>query len=94
VTVEGYACTLVTQAEATEIAGTPVGEPKAAGATCVFTSPPTGNTAQVGVGPGAKKFLDIQREIGHVLANEYGIKATEEIKSGQEYKPAVSICTG
>ncbi|MEV4656999.1 hypothetical protein [Micromonospora sp. NPDC049301] len=67
------ACALVTKTEAEKLAGTPLEDPleKAAADrdTCTYTGPVTGPTAQVEVyvGDGAKKFLDIDRELGHKL---------------------------
>jgi hypothetical protein len=66
------ACTLVTKAEAEKLAGTrledPVEKPEDRD-TCTYTGPLSGPTAQVEVyvGDSAKKFLDIDRELGHKL---------------------------
>ncbi|MEV4123295.1 DUF3558 family protein [Micromonospora sp. NPDC049645] len=66
------ACTLVTKQEAEKLAGTrledPLEKPEDRD-TCTYTGPVTGPTAQVEVyvGDGAKKFLDIDRELGHEL---------------------------
>ncbi|MEH0931522.1 DUF3558 family protein [Micromonospora sp. CPCC 205558] len=66
------ACTLLTKDEAEKLAGTPLQDPleKAEDRdSCTYTGPVTGPTAQVEVyvGDGAKKFLDIDRELGHKL---------------------------
>jgi hypothetical protein len=63
------ACSLVSKQEAEQVAGTPLDPPLAVRETCTYTGPVTGPTAQVEifVGPGAKKYLDVEREIGHEL---------------------------
>ncbi|WJK33583.1 DUF3558 family protein [Solwaraspora sp. WMMA2065] len=68
-------CDLVTQQEAEQLAGTPLDAPQQVEATCTFTSPPSGPTAQVEVfvGPGAKKILDINRELGHEFRELPGV---------------------
>jgi hypothetical protein len=69
------ACSLVSKQEAEQVAGTPLDPPLAVRETCTYTGPVTGPTAQVEifVGPGAKKYLDIEREIGHELRPLAGI---------------------
>lgn len=61
------ACELVTRAEAVALATTPLNAGVPAQDTCVYTGPVTGPTAQVEVafGDGSKKFLDIDRTLGH-----------------------------
>jgi len=64
------ACALVTKGEAEKLAGTPLQDPPEKPEdrdTCTYTGAPNGPTAQVEVyvGDGAKKFLDIDRELGH-----------------------------
>lgn len=72
-------CALVSQAEAEVLAATPLEAGVPAGIpgerTCTYTGPVTGPTAQVEVftGPGAKKFLDIDRELGHEITTVAGI---------------------
>ncbi|AVT35726.1 DUF3558 domain-containing protein [Plantactinospora sp. BB1] len=63
------ACALVTKAEAEKLAGTPLEDAVPVRETCSYTGPVTGPTAQVEiyVGDGAKKFLDIERELGHEI---------------------------
>ncbi|WP_406070250.1 hypothetical protein [Micromonospora sp. NBC_01638] len=67
------ACALLPKQEAEKLAGTPLEppleKPSADRSTCTYTGPTTGPTAQVEVyvGDGAKKFLDIDRELGHEL---------------------------
>jgi hypothetical protein len=72
------ACELVTKAEAETLAGTPV-DPGQAGnpsePSCTYTAPPTGplGQVQVFVGAGAKKTLDIDRELQHEFTEVRGI---------------------
>ncbi|MEV0805294.1 hypothetical protein [Micromonospora sp. NPDC050200] len=68
------ACSLVSKQEAEKVAGTPLEDPVAVRETCTYTGPVTGPTAQVEVfvGDGAKKFLDIERELGHELSSITG----------------------
>ncbi|WP_422769761.1 hypothetical protein ACN28C_23905 [Plantactinospora sp. WMMC1484] len=63
------ACALVTKADAEKLAGTPLDDAVPIRETCSYTGPVTGPTAQVEiyVGDGAKKFLDIERELGHEI---------------------------
>ncbi|MER5608416.1 hypothetical protein AB0F93_25045 [Micromonospora tulbaghiae] len=63
------ACTLVSKADAERLAGTALDEPVVAGQSCTYTGPVTGPTAQVEVfvGEGAKKYLDIERQLGHEI---------------------------
>ncbi|MEQ4300125.1 hypothetical protein ABNF97_01820 [Plantactinospora sp. B6F1] len=63
------ACALVTRAEAEKLAGTPLEDAVPVRETCSYTGPVTGPTAQVEiyVGDGAKKFLDIERELDHEI---------------------------
>ncbi len=60
-------CALVTKEEATVLAGTPVDPAVRVRETCTYTAPVTGPTGQVEVyvGDGAKKQLDIDRDLGH-----------------------------
>ncbi|MEE6263039.1 DUF3558 family protein [Plantactinospora sonchi] len=62
-------CALVTDEEAEQLAGTPLEDPVPVRETCTWTGPVTGPTAQVEVfvGDGAKKFLDIERELDHEI---------------------------
>ncbi|MEU9508141.1 hypothetical protein AB0D32_17905 [Micromonospora sp. NPDC048170] len=62
-------CALVSKREAEQLAGTPLDDANPVRETCTYTGPVTGPTAQVEVfvGDGAKKFLDIERDLGHEL---------------------------
>ena len=57
-------CELVTQEEAEAVVGVPLDPPVESDASCAFTAPPTGPTAQVEVfvGEGAYKVLSIDRD--------------------------------
>jgi hypothetical protein len=74
-------CKLLTQAEATTLAGVKVNAAVEAGAAgtqtlCQYTSDPSGPTAQVEIisGDGAKKELDIDRDtLGHPFTSVTGI---------------------
>ncbi|GIF53584.1 hypothetical protein DFJ67_4554 [Asanoa ferruginea] len=78
------ACGLLPQAEAEAIVGTPLDPPRAIRDTCTYTGPVTGPTAQVEiyVGDGAKKFLDIDRELGHTFAELSGIGDEAHLEDG------------
>ncbi|MCP2329269.1 hypothetical protein HDA40_007776 [Hamadaea flava] len=60
-------CKLLPKADAEKLARTPLDEPVASEGSCTYTGPVTGPTAQVEVyvGDGAKKMLDIDRDLQH-----------------------------
>jgi hypothetical protein len=62
-------CVLVTQQEAEALAGTKLAKPAAQPESCTYTGPVTGPLGQVEVyvGPGALKFLQIDRDLNHDL---------------------------
>ncbi|GAB2948107.1 hypothetical protein GCM10027280_41060 [Micromonospora polyrhachis] len=68
-------CSLVSRSEAERLAGTRLEDTVPVRETCTYTGPVTGPTAQVEVfvGDGAKKFLDIERELGHELRPLAGV---------------------
>ena len=72
-------CTLLTQDEADTLAGVKLGPPMPQGVpptNCVWPTPTTGSVAQVevGVGDGAKKFLDIDKDtLGHTFTQVSGL---------------------
>ena len=72
-------CTLLTQDEADTLAGVKLGAPMPQGVpptNCVWPTPTTGSVAQVevGVGDGAKKFLDIDKDtLGHTFTQVSGL---------------------
>ncbi|MFB6961819.1 DUF3558 family protein [Streptomyces sp. NPDC056309] len=69
------ACALVTKQEAEKLAGTGLDPATPVRETCTYTGPVTGPTAQVEifVGDGAKKYLDIERDLGHTLRPLAGV---------------------
>ena len=69
------ACALVSQQEAQQLAGTALNPPTPVRETCTYTGPVSGPTAQVEVfvGDGAKKYLDIERTLGHQLRPLAGV---------------------
>ncbi|MEU2637672.1 hypothetical protein ABZ591_24280 [Micromonospora fulviviridis] len=69
------ACALVSRADAERLAGTPVQEAVPVRESCTYTAPVTGPTAQVEVyvGDGAKKYLDIERDLGHEVRPLAGV---------------------
>lgn len=73
-------CELVTQADAASLAGTGLQPGVLAGAAtdqsnCTYSGPASGPVAQVEsfVGPGTKKYLDIDRRLGHVITPVPGL---------------------
>jgi hypothetical protein len=66
-------CQLVSKADAVQLAGTALDDGVKAGTSdnmsCTYVGPPDGPTAQVEffVGDGAKKFLDVDRDLGHTI---------------------------
>ncbi|MCC6338835.1 MAG: DUF3558 family protein [Acidimicrobiia bacterium] len=73
-------CTLVTKDEAAAVTGAALEDGTSVGvgtdsASCMFTGSPSGPTAQfeVFVGPGAEKYLDIDRDLGHEFTAVEGI---------------------
>lgn len=68
-------CALLPKADAETVAGTPLQPATPLAETCTYTAPPTGPTAQVEIafGDGAKKFLDIDRQLGHAFVTLSGL---------------------
>ncbi|MFC0528975.1 DUF3558 family protein [Phytohabitans kaempferiae] len=62
-------CSLVSKEEAEKVAGLPLEDAVAAPSACSYTAPPSGPVGQVEVyvGDGAKKQLDIEKQLGHEL---------------------------
>jgi hypothetical protein len=69
------ACDLLTHEDAVQLAGTPLDPATPGDASCSYTGPVTGPTAQVEiyVGDGAKKFYDIDVDLQHVFTPVAGI---------------------
>ncbi|SCF05897.1 Protein of unknown function (DUF3558) [Micromonospora viridifaciens] len=72
---EPKACDLVTDQEAAALARLKLDPQKAGEQSCTWTAPISGPTGQVEVyvGDGAKKMLDIERQLGHELKTLSGI---------------------
>lgn len=68
-------CALVSRQEAEQLAGTRLEDAQPVRETCTYVGPVSGPTAQVEVfvGDGAKKFLDIERDLGHELRPLAGV---------------------
>ncbi|MGS2615266.1 hypothetical protein ACVCAH_12185 [Micromonospora sp. LZ34] len=68
-------CALLSRREAEQLAGTPLEDARPVRETCTYNGPVSGPTAQVEVfvGGGAKKFLDIERDLGHELRPLAGV---------------------
>ncbi len=68
-------CALVTRAEAEKVVGTPLDAGNEVRDTCTYTGPVTGPLAQVEVfvGDGAKKMLDIDRQLDHEFTVVRGV---------------------
>ncbi|GAA4719290.1 hypothetical protein [Phytohabitans rumicis] len=77
-------CALVSKVDAERLAGTPLREPVPGAESCTYTGPASGPTAQVEVyvGDGAKKILDIDRELGHDLRPIAGVGDEAHIEDG------------
>ncbi|GAB3341066.1 DUF3558 family protein [Micromonospora halotolerans] len=77
-------CSLVSKQEAEKLAGTALQDGVAAPVSCTYTGPVTGPTAQVEVyvGDGAKKQLDIDRQLGHKLDPVSGLGDEAFVEDG------------
>ncbi|PSK65702.1 hypothetical protein B0E53_02359 [Micromonospora sp. MH33] len=77
-------CSVVSKQEAEELAATELQDAVAAPASCTYTGSVTGPTAQVEVylGDGAKKQLDIDRQLGHKLDPVSGLGDEAFIEDG------------
>ncbi|MEV8518109.1 DUF3558 family protein [Dactylosporangium sp. NPDC051484] len=77
-------CKLVSQQEAEKLAGTRLNSAQPVRETCTYTGPVSGPTAQVEiyVGDGAKKFLEIDRDLGHDLQPVSGIGDEAHLEDG------------
>ncbi|GAA1848710.1 DUF3558 family protein [Asanoa iriomotensis] len=78
------ACELITQDDAEKLAGTKLDPAVESSESCSYTGPVTGPTAQVEiyVGDGAKKFLDIDRELKHEFTELSGIGDEAHLEDG------------
>ncbi|WBB70096.1 hypothetical protein [Micromonospora sp. WMMD812] len=80
-------CELVSKPEAEKLAGTPLDDGQLVKETCTYTGPVTGPTAQVEifVGDGAKKFLDIDRELKHEFTTLQGVGEEAYLEDGAAF---------
>ncbi|GAA0374620.1 hypothetical protein GCM10009541_16340 [Micromonospora gifhornensis] len=81
------ACALVSKEDAEKLAGTPLDDPLPSGETCWFTGPVSGPVAQVEVhvGDGAKKILDIDRDLKHEFETLSGIGDEAYLEEGMVF---------
>ncbi|MEV6692294.1 hypothetical protein AB0M35_12590 [Micromonospora sp. NPDC051196] len=81
------ACALVTKKDAEQLAGTPLEDPMPSGESCWFTGPVSGPVAQVEVhvGDGAKKILDIDRDLNHEFETLSGIGDEAYLEDGMVF---------
>lgn len=77
-------CSLVSKQEAEKLAAIALQDGVASPVSCTYTAPATGPTAQVEVyvGDGAKKQLDIDRQLGHKLDPVSGLGDEAFIEDG------------
>ncbi|MEV0729530.1 hypothetical protein [Polymorphospora sp. NPDC050346] len=77
-------CALLPKPEAETLADAKLEDPVPIRETCTYTGAPTGPTAQVEVyvGDGAKKMLDIDRELGHEFTALSGIGDEAHLENG------------
>lgn len=86
-------CVLVPKVDAERLAGTPLQDPVPAPEACTYTGPVSGPVAQVEVyvGDGAKKILDIDRELGHDLEPVAGVGDEAYIEDGAVFVHAGGV---
>ncbi|RIV39802.1 DUF3558 domain-containing protein [Micromonospora radicis] len=90
------ACALVTKEEAEKLAGTPLEDPTPSGQnqeSCWYTGPVSGPTAQVEVhvGDGAKKFYEIDRDLGHEFETLTGIGDEAYLEDGTVFVSVAGV---
>ncbi|BCJ64760.1 hypothetical protein [Polymorphospora rubra] len=80
-------CALLPKAEAETLADAKLEDPVPIRDTCTYSGAPTGPTAQVEiyVGDGAKKVLDIDRELGHEFTALSGIGDEAHLENGMVF---------
>ncbi|TCB93419.1 DUF3558 domain-containing protein [Micromonospora zingiberis] len=90
------ACALVTKPEAEKLAGTPLNDPVPSGESCWYTGPVSGPVAQVEihVGDGAKKILDIDRDLNHEFETLSGIGDEAYLEDGMVFVNASGVWVG
>ncbi|MEV6812346.1 hypothetical protein [Micromonospora sp. NPDC051296] len=87
------ACALVAKKDAEALAGTPLEDAVPGGESCSYTGPVSGPTAQVEiyVGDGAKKILDIDRELNHEFETLSGIGDEAYLEDGAVFVNASGV---
>ncbi|GAB3845072.1 hypothetical protein GCM10029963_22870 [Micromonospora andamanensis] len=87
------ACALVTKADAEKLAGTPLEDPVPVRETCRYTGPVSGPVAQVEVyvGDGAKKILDVDRDLDHEFETLSGIGDEAYLEDGAVFVHAAGV---
>ncbi|WP_341720123.1 DUF3558 family protein [Micromonospora sp. FIMYZ51] len=87
------ACALVSKREAEQLAGTRLEDAVPGGESCSYTGPVSGPLAQVEVyvGDGAKKILDIDRELDHEFETLSGIGDEAYLEDGAVFVNASGV---
>lgn len=77
-------CELLTREQVESVSGTPVDDPIESPEACMWTAPVTGPLGQVEVfvGDGAKKILDVDRDLGHELVPVQGAGDEAYVEEG------------
>ena len=81
------ACSLVSKSEAEAVVGTALDDAVPARESCSYTGPVTGPTGQfeVYVGPGAKKILDVDRDLNHTFEPIAGAGDESYLEDGNAF---------
>ncbi|WP_433532302.1 hypothetical protein ACQPYA_09830 [Micromonospora sp. CA-263727] len=87
------ACALVAKQEAEKLAGTALEDAVSGGESCSYTGPVSGPLAQVEiyVGDGAKKILDIDRDLDHKFETLSGIGDEAYLEDGAVFVNASGV---
>ncbi|MEV2238272.1 hypothetical protein [Micromonospora sp. NPDC049891] len=87
------ACALVSKADAEKLAGTPLDDAVPVRDTCRYTGPVSGPVAQVEVyvGDGAKKILDVDRDLDHEFETLSGIGDEAYLEDGAVFVNAAGV---
>ncbi|GGM66078.1 hypothetical protein GCM10011608_59230 [Micromonospora sonchi] len=87
------ACALVSQQEAEKLAGTRLADAVPGGESCSYTGPVSGPLAQVEiyVGDGAKKILDIDRDLDHEFETLSGLGDEAYLEDGAVFVHASGV---
>ncbi|MEV4711209.1 hypothetical protein [Micromonospora sp. NPDC049374] len=87
------ACALVPKEDAEKLAGTPLEDAVPVRETCTYSGPVSGPLAQVEVyvGDGAKKILDIDRDLDHEFETLSGIGDEAYLEDGAVFVHAAGV---